>query len=79
MYALKKFTGGLGDDDDRESGDKQVWKNYFTKPIEEAKFVVATRKVSFWQHISVRTRNVLHVWSMGTSIKEMSAALVESR
>ncbi len=45
MYALKKFTGGLGDDDDRESGDKLVWQKYFTKSIEEAKIVVATRKV----------------------------------
>ena len=45
MYALKKFTGGLGDDDDRESGDKQVWKKYFAKSIKEAKVVVATRKV----------------------------------
>jgi len=32
IYALKKFTGGMGDDDDRESGgDSQIWKKYFTK------------------------------------------------
>ena len=43
---MKKFTGGLGDDDDRASGDKQVWKKYFSKSIKEAKLVVATRKVS---------------------------------
>ena len=42
---MKKFTGGLGDDDDRESGDKLVWQKYFTKPLEEAKMVIATRKV----------------------------------
>ena len=28
---MKKFTGGLGDDDDRESGDEMVWQKYFTK------------------------------------------------
>lgn len=32
VYALKKFTGGMGDDDDRSGGgDKHVWKQYFTK------------------------------------------------
>ena len=30
-YALKKFTGGLGDDDDRDAGDNHAWKRYFTK------------------------------------------------
>ena len=28
---MKKFTGGLGDDDDRETGDTMVWQKYFTK------------------------------------------------
>ena len=31
VYALKKFTGGLGDDDDREGGDDHAWKRYFAK------------------------------------------------
>ncbi len=31
IYALKKFTGGLGDDDDRGSGDTFTWKKYFIK------------------------------------------------
>ena len=31
LQAMKKFTGGLGDDDDREMGDNLVWKKYFTK------------------------------------------------
>ena len=31
IYALKKFTGGLGDDDDRQKGDNNTWKCYFTK------------------------------------------------
>lgn len=33
VFALKKFTGGLGDDDDRDSGDDKVWKKYFIKVI----------------------------------------------
>jgi hypothetical protein len=28
---MKKFTGGLGDDDDRDVGDTLVWKKYFTR------------------------------------------------
>lgn len=28
---MKKFIGGLGDDDDREMGDNLVWKKYFIK------------------------------------------------
>lgn len=31
IYALKKFTGGLGDDDDRDKGDNFTWQKYFTK------------------------------------------------
>ena len=31
LQAMKKFTGGLGDDDDRETGDTMVWQKYFTK------------------------------------------------
>ncbi|XP_052232547.1 uncharacterized protein LOC127845565 isoform X2 [Dreissena polymorpha] len=43
---MKKFTGGLGDDDDRETGDMMVWQKYFTKPIEETDFVVSTCKAN---------------------------------
>ncbi|XP_067651800.1 uncharacterized protein [Haliotis asinina] len=46
LYALKKFTGGLGDDDDREKGDNFTWKKYFTQPIESTSNVVATRKAN---------------------------------
>ena len=31
VYAMKKFTGGLGDDDDRDRGDNHTWKKYFTR------------------------------------------------
>lgn len=31
LFGLKKFTGGLGDDDDRDKGDNYTWQKYFTK------------------------------------------------
>lgn len=31
IFALKKFTGGLGDDDDCDNEDEAVWQKYFTK------------------------------------------------
>ena len=31
LQAMKKFTGGLGDDDAREKGDNSIWKRYFVK------------------------------------------------
>ncbi|XP_061163447.1 uncharacterized protein LOC133172548 [Saccostrea echinata] len=46
LQAMKKFTGGLGDDDDRDMGDNLVWKKYFTKPIQEAEKVIATKKAN---------------------------------
>ncbi|XP_052816378.1 uncharacterized protein LOC128242961 [Mya arenaria] len=46
LQAMKKFTGGLGDDDDREAGDMMVWEKYFTKPFKEADHVVSTEKAN---------------------------------
>lgn len=46
IYALKKFTGGLGDDDDRETGDDSTWKRYFIKPLDTATQIVCTRKAN---------------------------------
>ncbi|XP_025115189.1 uncharacterized protein LOC112576733 [Pomacea canaliculata] len=46
LFGLKKFTGGLGDDDDRDKGDNYTWQKYFTKPLEMATHVVATRKAN---------------------------------
>jgi len=46
LQALKKFTGGLGDDDDRDRGDNHTWKRYFTQPLENAVKIVATRKAN---------------------------------
>ncbi|RUS68993.1 hypothetical protein EGW08_023245 [Elysia chlorotica] len=46
LHALKKFTGGLGDDDDRDKGDNHTWKKYFTKPLESAHKVIVTKKAN---------------------------------
>lgn len=46
LHALKKFTGGLGDDDDKDKGDNHTWKRYFTKPLESAHKVIVTRKAN---------------------------------
>ncbi|KAL8589951.1 hypothetical protein ACOMHN_024038 [Nucella lapillus] len=46
LYGLKKFTGGLGDDDDRDRGDNHTWHRYFTKPMESASRIVATAKAN---------------------------------
>lgn len=40
IYALKKFTGGLGDDDDKDRGDNFTWKRYFTKVTNRRTFGV---------------------------------------
>ncbi|XP_067933091.1 uncharacterized protein [Watersipora subatra] len=47
IYALKKFTGGMGDDDDRSSGgDDVIWKRYFTKSLDETSYVITLRKAN---------------------------------
>ncbi|KAL5022605.1 hypothetical protein ScPMuIL_001760 [Solemya velum] len=46
LQAMRKFTGGLGDDDDREKGDNYTWKKYFTKPFDSAHIVIATKKAN---------------------------------
>jgi len=44
IHAMKKFTGGLGDDDDRTSGSDFVWQRYFTQPFDTAEAIVCTKK-----------------------------------
>ncbi|KAL6068000.1 RNA-directed RNA polymerase [Balamuthia mandrillaris] len=47
LRGLKKFTGGMGDDDDcPDGGDEEVWRKFFTKPPEQAKKVVSTWKAN---------------------------------
>ena len=51
VQALRKFTGGLGDDDDITDQDDMAddedvaWKRFFLKPIEQAARFVSMEKV----------------------------------
>jgi len=44
IRAMKKFTGGLGDDDDRTSGSDFIWQRYFIQPFDTAEAIVCTKK-----------------------------------
>ena len=35
VFALKKFTGGMGDEDEEQPEDDLVWQRYFTKPLDQ--------------------------------------------
>ena len=45
IYALRKFTGGLGDEDefDRKTGQ---WRKYFLKDIKNTKYVISLEKAN---------------------------------
>lgn len=45
IYALRKFTGGLGDEDefDRKTGE---WQKYFLKDINCSKYVISLEKAN---------------------------------
>ena len=36
VFALRKFTGGMGDEDEDQPDDDHTWQKYFLKPISEA-------------------------------------------
>jgi len=44
VFAIRKFTGGMGDDDDDDEYSKDQWKNFFISPPETARSVVSTTK-----------------------------------
>jgi len=44
VTGMKKFTGGLFDEDDSDVTNDQMWKNFFIKPIEETVIVLKTSK-----------------------------------
>ena len=55
IFALKKFTGGMGDEDETQPDDNFVWMKYFLKPLASARKVVCTRKANGEAaHLSVR-------------------------
>ncbi|CAF0972381.1 unnamed protein product [Rotaria magnacalcarata] len=45
LFALRKFSGGLGDDDDRED-DNQAWLRYFLEHPRTASQIICTKKVN---------------------------------
>ena len=55
IFALKKFTGGMGDEDETQPDDNYVWMKYFLKPVSSAQKVICTRKANGEAaHLSVR-------------------------
>jgi hypothetical protein len=46
IFALRKFTGGVGDEDENQPQNDLSWKDYFHQPPETAHKVVCTRKVN---------------------------------
>ena len=45
IYALRKFTGGLGDEDDMDRAEND-WQKYFLKDITKTKYVSVLRKAN---------------------------------
>jgi hypothetical protein len=45
IFALRKFTGGLGDEDDMDR-DKNDWSNYFLKSISQTEHIIALDKAN---------------------------------
>jgi len=55
VFALKKFTGGMGDEDEDQPDNDLVWQKYFLKPLEEVTKVVCMIKENGEAgHVSVR-------------------------
>ena len=55
IFALKKFTGGMGDEDEDQPEDNLVWQRYFLRPMEEVRKVVCvTKENGEAAHLAVR-------------------------
>ena len=39
VFALKKFTGGMGDEDEEQPENDLVWQRYFLKPLDQVTVV----------------------------------------
>lgn len=46
IFALRKFTGGMGDEDEDQPENNKVWTDYFLKPLESSSKVICTRKAN---------------------------------
>ena len=40
VFALKKFTGGMGDEDEEQPENDLVWQRYFLKPLDQVRTTV---------------------------------------
>ena len=55
VFALKKFTGGMGDEDEDQPENEQVWQKYFLSPMQAVdKVVCVTKENGEAAHLSVR-------------------------
>lgn len=46
IFALRKFTGGFGDEDDASNEKRPEWKKYFLRDIKETKTIVSLKKAN---------------------------------
>lgn len=62
LYANKKFTGGVGDEDDRQPESSDLWKEYFLQDPDTADQVICMTKLNGEAaHFSGRYHIVLYV------------------
>ena len=55
VFALKKFTGGMGDEDEEQPEDDLVWQRYFLGPLDTVSQVVCmTKENGEAAHVSIR-------------------------
>ena len=55
VFALKKFTGGMGDEDEEQPEDDLVWQRYFLAPLHQVSQVVCmTKENGEAAHVSIR-------------------------
>ena len=67
VFALKKFTGGMGDEDEDQPEDDHVWQKYFLKPIDQVTRVVCMIKENGEAaHVSVRMLNGKYYFITGS-------------
>ncbi|XP_023331999.1 uncharacterized protein LOC111704092 [Eurytemora carolleeae] len=51
IFALRKFTGGMGDEDEEQPENDLVWKKYFLKPVECVERIVVMHKENIYCRI----------------------------
>eukprot|EP00095_Tigriopus_kingsejongensis_P002818 maker-scaffold80_size398941-snap-gene-1.9 protein:Tk02818 transcript:maker-scaffold80_size398941-snap-gene-1.9-mRNA-1 annotation:"hypothetical protein BRAFLDRAFT_126791" len=55
IFALKKFTGGMGDEDENQPDNDKVWMKYFLQPVTQTHRIVCTQKANGEAaHFSIR-------------------------